>query len=105
MSSHFDQSSIKSLEITATTAAAYLDACDYGASKTTLNPSYYRCCGDLLFKIFTLFDPKTNFPSLLDESAAARDVAESILIGNHIKLSRRGYYPELAVLLNRVTTI
>lgn len=101
--SSFSQSSLKAFAASASAAAAYLDACDSGSSYVRLDPSYYRACGNLLVKIFALVDAHRHFPELLEQSAAAREVAESIQIGRRIELSRLGYYPQLAVLLNRVT--
>ncbi len=103
MSSCLTSSNIKSLEVTAATAAGYLDACDSSTGQVRFDPSYYRCCGNLLTKIFTVVDAGRNFPSLLEHSAAAREVAESIRIGRHIEISRLGYYPELSALLNRIS--
>lgn len=103
--SYFTQDNLSALEATATTAAAYLDACDSGALFVRLDPAYYCACGRLLFKILTLVDANRNFPSLLEQSAAVREVAETIQIGRRIELNSRVFYPELAVLLNRVTAI
>jgi len=99
--SHFSQDNIESLAVSAISAATYLDACDAGAHKVRLDPRYYQACGNVLRQIFSLLDPETNFPILLQQSPAARDVAESLKIGQRIGLSRLGYYPELTVVLNR----
>jgi hypothetical protein len=48
---------------------------------------------------------QTGISSLLEQSAAVREVAETIQIGRRIELNSRVFYPELAVLLNRVTAI
>jgi hypothetical protein len=47
---------------------------------------------------------QTGISSLLEQSAV-REVAETIQIGRRIELNSRVFYPELAVLLNRVTAI
>jgi len=99
--SSFSQDNIESLAVSAIRAAAYLDACDDGARTVRLDPAYYRACGNVLRQIFALLDPASHFPILLEHSAAARDVAESLTIGQRIGLSRLAYYPELTVLLNR----
>ena len=39
--SYFTQDNLSALEATATTAAAYLDACDSGARFVRLDPAYY----------------------------------------------------------------
>ncbi|MBS1139683.1 MAG: hypothetical protein H6R13_1136 [Proteobacteria bacterium] len=101
MTSCFNQSALKALEATATTASAYLDACDHGARFVRLDPAYYKSCGAVLVGVFSLVDAKTSFPLLFEQSAAAREVAESIQIGRRIELSRLGFYPELTVLINR----
>lgn len=99
--SYFTQDNLSSFETTARTAAAYLDSCDSGALFSTLNPGYYLACGALLMKIFLLVDASKAFPALLDQSAAAREVFESIQISRRLELNSRVFYPELSVLLNR----
>lgn len=99
--SYFTQDNLTALEATATTAAAYVDACDAGALFVRLDPTYYRSCGSLLFNILSLVNASKDFPSLMEQSAAAREVAESIQIGRRMELNSRVFYPELAVLLNR----
>ncbi|HXE40015.1 MAG TPA: hypothetical protein VN639_16230 [Azonexus sp.] len=98
----FNRITLQALETTATTSAAYLDACDSGALYCQLDPAYYKACGDLLMKIFALVDAEKAFPHLLEYSAAAREVAISKQITHRIEVSRLGFYPELAGLLNRV---
>ena len=97
----FSQSNLASLNATASSAAAYLDACDEGALQVRLDPAYYLACGTLLMQIFTLIDGYKTLPVLLAHSAAARDVAAAIKIGLQIETSRLGFYPELSVLMNR----
>lgn len=99
----FSRSNLSTLEETATTAAAYLDACDGGARFVRLDPAYYRACGNLLMTIFSVANAATAFPNLLAQSAAARDIAESVEIGRRIQFSLPGYYPQLAVILNRAS--
>lgn len=99
--SHLSQTDINTLEATAGTAAAYLDACDSGAKFIRLDPAYYRACGHLLTTIFSVTNAATSFPALLEHSAAAREIAESVEIGRRIEISRLGYYPQLTVILNR----
>lgn len=100
----FSRSALIALTTTASTAAAYLDACDSGAQHVRLDPGYYQSCGMLLFRIFSMVDPKTAFPSLMEQSAAARETAESIQIGHRLEISMLGYFPQLSVLLNRAST-
>ena len=99
---HFSPSHLSSLAATATTAASYLDACDEGAQHIRLDPEYYRACGDLLSRIFGLVDAQAAFPELLQQSAAARETAEAVVIARRLVVSRLVFYPELAALLNRV---
>ena len=103
MSPTFGRSALMALASSANTAAAYLDACDAGAQHVRLDPGYYQSCGTLLYKIFTMVDAKTTFPSLIEQSAAARDVAESVQIERHLEVSLMAYYPQLSALLNRVS--
>lgn len=98
---HFNQIEIESLAATASRAAAYLDACDQGAPDVPLDPAYYQACGNLLRQIFTVVGPQQAFPLLLEHSPAACEMAESIVVGKRIEISRLGYYPELTVLMNR----
>lgn len=98
---YFTPDNIESLAVSAISAAAYLDACDEGAANTRLDPGYYLACGNVLRQIFSLIDPSHNFPRLLEHSAAARDIAESVRISRRLGLSRLGYYPELVLALNR----
>ena len=99
--SDFSQTDLATLEATATTAATYLDACDNGARGVRLDPAYYRACGHLLGTIFDVVNAREAFPTLLEHSAAAREVADSVEIGRRIKISLLGYYPHLTVILNR----
>ncbi|MDZ4313712.1 MAG: hypothetical protein U0989_02885 [Azonexus sp.] len=101
--SDLSQSNLNSLEMTARTAAAYLDACDGGAKYIRLDPDYYKACGKLLMTLFSAVDAAHAFPNLAEESAAARDVIKSIEIGRHLEISRLAYYPELAIIMNRAS--
>lgn len=103
MSIIFTPAQLSSLETTAATAAAYLDACDSGARHVRLDPQHYKACGDLLLRICNLTNARQSFPGLLEQSAAAREAAESIEIARHLAISRLGFYPELAALMSRVT--
>lgn len=99
----YNRITLQALEATATTSAAYLDACDSGAKFCQLDPAYYKACGDILVRIIALVDDADNaFPYLMEHSAAAREVAISKQITHRIEVSRLGFYPELAGLLNRV---
>ena len=102
--SQSSQIDLHTLEITATSASLYLDACDNGARAVRLNPAYYQACGKLLISIFSLISARETFPQLLERSPAARDVAESIEISRRITVSRLGYYPELSLAMNRAAT-
>lgn len=97
------QTDLTTLEESATTAAAYLDACDGGAHFVRLDPDYYQACGRLLMTIFSVTDAAKAFPELVQQSAAAREAAEAVEIGQRIELSRLGYYPQLTVILNRAS--
>lgn len=98
---HFTDSQIETFAVSAIRAAAYLDACDLGHAQVRLDAGYYQACGKVLREIFALLDPYQHFPVLLEQSPAAREIAESLQIGRRIEISRLGYYPELAVTLNR----
>lgn len=98
----FNQTTLQSLEATAATSAAYIDACDSGGHPRP-DPQYYRECGDLLMRIFLLVDAEKAFPNLLERSAAAREIADSIRIRQRMEAGWLGAYPELAVLLRRVS--
>ena len=98
---YFSQSTIKAFEATASSAAAYMDACDSGALQP-VDSAYYQSCGALLAKIFSLVDPHSGFPGLLDNSFAAREVAEAMLIAKRLKGNCRVFYPELAELLDKL---
>lgn len=100
---YLNQSELLALEATATTAAAYLDACDGGAKFVRLDPAYYQACGKLLMSIFTVANPQEAFSILLEHSPAARNAAESVQIAHRIEVSRAGYYPHLSVVLNRAS--
>lgn len=99
---NLSQSNIEALQETAVTAAAYLDACDGGTAGVRLDADYYRACAALLLKIFGVVDAARAFPVLLEESPAAREVAEAIAIGRRIETSRLVYYPQLTVVINRM---
>jgi len=101
--SHLTLTDLSALESTATTAAAYLDACDSGAKFVRLDPTYYQACGNLLLRIFSVVSAYEAFPGLVAQSNAARDVAEAIEIGHKIEVSRLAYYPKLAAILSRAS--
>lgn len=101
--SNLSQIDLNALEATATSVAAYLDACDGGAKFVRLDPVFYRACGHLLTTIFLVVNADKEFPWLLKQSAAAREVAESIQIGRRIAVSRLIYYPHLAAILTRAS--
>lgn len=100
---NLSMSNLEALQETAVTAAAYLDACDAGRPGVRLDPDYYRACGALLARIFGVVDPRRVFPVLMKESPAAREAAEAIAIGRRIETSRLIYYPQLTVVINRMT--
>lgn len=100
---HFTPDNIDVLAVSAISAAAYLDACDQGGQTSQLDPRCYQACGKVLKEIFSMLDPAIHFPILIEQSAAAREVAESLRIGKLISISRLGYYPELSILLNRAS--
>jgi len=102
--SHFTRDNLTALEATAKTAATYLDACDAGASFVRLDPAHYIACGSLLTNILSLVNSSGDFPSLLEHSAAAREISESIQIGQRIELNSPVFYPELKILLNRAAS-
>ena len=100
---YLSPSQIRSLAETATTAAAYLDACDNGAKFVRLDPSYYKACGNLLTTIFATLDAAESLPDLLNQSPAARNAAESLEMAHHLEISRSGYYPQLSAILTRAS--
>lgn len=101
MSNALNPVSLKAFEATAAKAAAYLDACDNGGTHVTLDPDYYQACGCLLSKMFSLFDARHTFPDLLNRSAAAREIAESVGMGHRLETSLLVFYPQLAAVLGR----
>jgi len=92
---------IESVGGTAASAAAYLDACDEGLPGASFDPEYYRACACLLMKVFALVDASQSFAGLLENSAAATEIAESIAIGQRIEQGRKEWYPCLDLLLDR----
>lgn len=100
---YFTTAQLASLEISATTAAEYLDICESGFQSSRFDPGHYRTCAELLARIFYVVDARIAFPILLKQSNAAREMAESIEIERHLAISRLIYYPELTALLGRVS--
>jgi hypothetical protein len=100
---YLSPSQIRSLAETSTTAAAYLDACDSGAKFVRLDPAYYQACARLLATIFSVIDVQKALPDLLNQSPAARSAAESLEMERYLRISRTGYYPELAAILTRAS--
>jgi hypothetical protein len=98
---HLTDSHIESFSVSAIRAAEYLDACDNGEVGLPLNARYYQACGKVLRELFALLDPEQHFPVLLERSPAAREIAESMVIDRHLRVSALGYYPELTATLNR----
>jgi hypothetical protein len=99
--SYLNPTQIASLADSATTAAAYLDACDNGARFNRLDAAYYQACARLLTTIFTALDARLHLPDLLSQSPAARNTLECLHIERQLRTSCAGYYPELAVVLQR----
>jgi len=98
-----NRNDLSTLEATATKAAAYLDACDSGAQYVRLDPKYYQACAHLLMAVFNLTNASASFPELVKNSAAARELAESLEIERRIEISRLGYYPQLELALSRAS--
>lgn len=99
--SYLNQAQIRSLAGTATSAAAYLDTCDSGAQFARLDPAYYQACACVLTTIFSVVDVQEAFSDLLSQSPAARNTLECLQMERHIRSSCAGYYPQLAVILQR----
>lgn len=95
------QLDLESLAATASRAAAYVDDCDGGARGIRLDPAYYQACSNVLIQIFKVCDARRHFPMLLEHSAAAREVEESLHIGQRICAERAAHYPELDAILQR----
>lgn len=102
MTYKFGRSALITLATTASSAAGYVDACDSGARYTRLDPAHYQACGTLLFHIFSMIDAKDAFPMLIERSAAARDIYETIQISHRLEVSQLIYYPQLSALLQRL---
>lgn len=100
---YFTTAQLASLEVTAITAAEYLDICESGLQPAKFDAEQYRTCAELLSKIFYVVDASKVFPMLLKQSEAAREMAESVQIERRISISRLVFYPELAALINRVS--
>jgi hypothetical protein len=103
MTYKFGRSALIALATTASTAAAYVDACDSGAMHIRLDPAHYQTCGMLLFHIFSMIDAKEEFSSLLEQSAAALEVYESLQISRRLEVSQLIYYPQLTALLQKIS--
>ena len=99
--SYMNQAQIRSLASTAASAAAYLDTCDNGAQFARLDPAYYQACARVLTTIFAVVDVQEAFPDLLSQSPAARNTLECLQMERQIRSSCAGYYPQLAVILQR----
>lgn len=95
------QLDLESLAATASRAAAYVDDCDSGARNVRLDPDYYQACSNVLIQIFKVCDARRDFPMLLEHSAAAREVDESLRVGQLIDADRAAHYPELEAILKR----
>ncbi len=89
--SGLEKTTLLALKATAIASAAYLDACDSGGCSGALSPEYYRLCGDLLTKIFTLVDAESHFPDLLRNSPAAREIAEGVWLTRLIEEHKLDY--------------
>lgn len=97
-----NKNTLRALEAVAHTSAAYLDACDAGAPTQRLDPGYYRACGDLLARAFALEGAEQNFRALREGSAAAREIADAVQLGQRLETGRQRAYPLLAALLSRL---
>ena len=96
-----NQLDIESLAATASRAAAYIDDCDSGARNVRLDPDYYQACSHVLIQIFKVCDAHRDFPLLLEHSAAAREVGESLRLGHLIDTGRSAHFPALEAILKR----
>jgi hypothetical protein len=92
---------VSSFATNAASAAAYLDACDEGMPGAAFDPGYYKACAGLLMTILALQDANELFAGLLERSAAAREVAETIALGKELASSRDGACPQLDTLLKQ----
>lgn len=104
MRSELNESDLQTLENIAATAAAYLDACDCASHSLRIDPYHYQCCGRLLVRIFSALDPRHNFQAVLAHSPAAREVMESLEISQQLRISRLVYYPQLSLLMTRISS-
>lgn len=102
--SYLNQAQIRSVASSTTSAAAYLDACDSGARYARLDPAYYQACARLLTAVFSVVDAEEDFADLLSQSPAARNTLECLRMERQIHDSCAGYYPQLAVILQRAGT-
>lgn len=93
---------VASIGVNAATAAAYLDACDEGMPGAAFDPGYYKACAGLLMTILALQDANELFSELLERSAAAREVAETIALGKELETNRAGSCPQLDALLRHI---
>jgi hypothetical protein len=91
---------IDDLEVAATAAAGYIDACD--SRGIIPDARRYQACAHALDKIFMYVDAKKCFPELMAQSRGARDAVESIALAAKIQTSVIGYCPDLALLIQRL---
>ncbi len=105
MAQTLNPTSLKAFEVVAGRAAAYLDACDSDSRRARLDPEQYQQCAGLLQHMFSLFDARQNFPGLLAQSAAAREIAEAVRVGRLLQTSCLVYYPQVAAVLGRAATV
>lgn len=93
---------VESFGANAARAAAYLDACDEGMHGTAFDPGYYKACAGMLTTILSLANATQLFPDLLERSAAAREVAESIALAKELALGHASSCSHLDALLKRI---
>ena len=102
MSERVRLGNFEALQESAVAAACYLDAFERHESGRKMDAALYLRCADLLGKIFAVTDPWRAFPVLMTESPAAREIADSITMTNHLEVSCLFYYPELTLAINRM---
>jgi hypothetical protein len=105
MTRMLNPSSLKAFSAVASQAAAYLDACDSDSRRADLDPAHYQQCAALLARIFSLFDAEQNFPALIAQSAAAREIAESVRVGRLLETSCLVYYPQVAAIVGKAAAV
>lgn len=83
-------------------AAMYLDLCDRQASNVDFDAACYLACAAIVSQAFTEAPALKKYRLIINNSPAAKELAENRIFEERATRSRSFYYPELDALMERL---